>query len=356
MKTKLVSLGLFVVLSLGLFAWLAFQLGALKGANWERYRVELHDASGLVPGNAIKSAGVEIGRVHSVTLIRDEHGAPRAELELEFRPGTTIMSDALVSVQPRSLLGEKFLDLRQGKDPAATALDPGAQLPTGERSVDFADLFNLARPVIYSEEELYPHLVELTKRLNQLLGTLDTDDSEKLRDELSSIGDKIGSVLDNTSRLTTLGREVVEENRDDLRSIVTNGEALLGNPKMRSVVERSDRILAILENRVPKISDRMERVLDKGERLLDAIDAKKLDKIVDDAAIVAANTAKITAELKPVAKASQSLVDNLAVLAKRGASLTEKTLRTFLQAEGVRIFLSKPSREIRGKIDGAATK
>jgi ABC-type transporter Mla subunit MlaD len=356
MKTKLVSLGLFVVLSLGLFAWLAFQLGALRGANWERYRVELHDASGLVPGNAIKSAGVEIGRVHSVKLIRDEKGAPMAELELEFRPGTTILSDALVSVQPRSLLGEKFLDLRQGGDPAASTLEPGAQLPTGERSVDFADLFNLARPVIYSEEELYPHLVELTKRLNHVLGALDTEDKEKLRDELSSIGDKVESVLDNTARLTSLGRDVVEENREDLRSIVASGEALLSNPKMRSVVDRSDRILAVLEDRVPKISDRMERVLDKGERLLDAVDAKKIDKIVDDTAIITANTAKITADFKPVAKASQSLVDNMAILAKRGASLTEKTLRTFLQAEGVRIYFSKPSREIRGKIDAAATK
>ena len=95
---------------------------------------------------------------------------------------------------------------------------------------------------------------------------------------------------------------VVVSNHEDLRSIVASGEALLSNPKMRSVVDRSDRILAVLEDRVPKISDRMERVLDKGERLLDAVDAKKIDKIVDDTAIITANTAKIISELRSVRK------------------------------------------------------
>jgi len=356
MDKKLFSLGLFDVVSLGLLVWVAVELGAVRGSDWEHYQVQVDDASGLVPGNAIKSAGVEIGRVAEVSLARAEDGGPIAQLALEFRPGTTIFSDAIVSVQPKSLLGEKFLDLRQGTDPEATPLEPGAQLKLGESSVDVADLFNLARPVIHSEEDLYPHVVELTKRLNHVLGALDTEDKEKLRDELSSIGDKVDAVLGNTERLTSLGRSVVEENREDLRSIVASSESILKNPKLSRIVDRGDRILAIVEDRVPKISDRMERVLDKGERVLDALDTAKIDRILDDTAVITANTVQITDEFKPIAKVTRALVKDLAVLAKRGAALSEKTVRTFLQAEGVRIFFSKPSRELRGKIDRAATK
>jgi len=356
MDKKLFSLGAFVVVSLGLLMWVAVELGAVRGSDWAHYQVQVNDASGLVSGNAVKSAGVEIGRVSGVELVRDAEGGPMAELALEFRPGTMILSDATVSVQPKSLLGEKFLDLRQGFDAGATPLEPGAQLPVGEDSVDVADLFNLARPVIYSEEALYPHVVELTKRLNHVLGALETDDKEKLAAELSSIGDKVGAVLGNTEKLTSLGREVVEENREDLRSIVASSEALLSNPKLGRILDRSDRILAVVEDRVPKISDRMERVLDKSERILDAIDPNKVKKVVDDSAVVSGNLIKVTEDLKPIADVSRGLVKNLAIMAKRGASLTEKTVRTFLQAEGVRIFFSKPSRELRGKIDSASTK
>ena len=107
---------------------------------------------------------------------------------------------------------------------------------------------------------------------------------------------------------------------------------------------------------MPKISDRMERVLDKSERILDAVDPAKVKKVVDDSAVISGNFKEVSADLKPIAEVSRGLVKNLAIMAKRGAALTEKTVRTFLQAEGVRIFFSKPSRELRGKINAASTK
>ncbi|MGB1275126.1 MAG: MlaD family protein, partial [Nannocystaceae bacterium] len=244
MDRKLFSLGLFVVVSLGLLVWLASQLGVIGTRAVDQYTVRLDNAAGLVTGNAIKSSGVEIGRVGSVTLVRDANTKrTMAEVNLNVNSGTPILSDAEVSVAPKSLLGEKFLDLEQGTHPGAKELTPGSQLPDGIKSVDVADIFDLARPLVESEEDLYPVVVELAKRLNHLVGALDPEDKAELKKSFSNLNTKVNSILDNTDTLTQNAVGMINENREELNAILDRTRELVERPELDSILKRGNHVL-----------------------------------------------------------------------------------------------------------------
>ncbi|MCA9689744.1 MAG: MCE family protein [Myxococcales bacterium] len=347
MDKKLFSLGLFVVVSIGLLVAVAFEIGAFTGDAVDRYTVDINNAAGIVRGNAVKSAGVEIGRVADVGLTED---GTRARLQLEIRQNTPIYSDATIAIQPVSLLGEKFVNIKQHVDKQAVVLEPGSALPEGEKSVDVSNLFDLARGVVYSEEALYPEVVELTKRLNRLAGTLETDDEEELRKNVKDLGKKINTILDNLEQLTATGTVILDENRKDLHAILETGRGLLEDPRIDRIIGRTENLTHTLNSRTPALLDRVESVLNKTDRLLDSVDARQIDRIVDDVEVVAENARKMTEDLKPVTARLDPLTRDLKVITGRASQITGRVIREFTQKEGMRIFVGSPKGDLKDKL------
>ncbi len=351
MDRKLFSLGLFVVVSLGLLVWLASQLGVIGARAVDRYTVRLDNAAGLVAGNAIKSSGVEIGRVADVTITRDDKTKKSMALVfLEIRRDTQILDDAVVSVAPKSLLGEKFLDLRQATHPQAKVLQPGSQLPDGEKSVDVSDIFDLARPVIESDEDLYPLVVELAKHLNHLLAALDPEDKEALREEFSSLGTKLNAILDNTNTLTENASALLKENSEELSDIIHRTQELVNRPELDSIIRRGNAVLFTVDTKLPPILDKVDGILVKTDALVERIDGKKIERIVTNTDALLVDAKDLTADFKRIGKHLEPLLINLKHLAKRAADLKESYVRQFMQVEGVRITV-RPDKDVKAKID-----
>jgi phospholipid/cholesterol/gamma-HCH transport system substrate-binding protein len=213
------------VVALALFSYHGLVPGSVYTLN-----VPLSDASGLYPGSDVLIAGSRAGTVDRLTLKGDS-----VWVELAIDPAhAPVRSDASVILRPKSLLGEKYLDLLPGR--SGFELDSGASIPAGKVSLstDLQDVVNtFDQP---TREKLQTVLVEVgggvagqgsptnetirvgTSDLNQLT---DIANTLKARDaELEKILQALDDVL---SALTQSDRQ------KQLGELIANTQALITN-------------------------------------------------------------------------------------------------------------------------------
>lgn len=67
--------GIFVLLALGVFAYMGFQIGAFRfdRGSYSKYTLLFKDISGLARKADVKIAGVKVGWVEEITLLPDDH-------------------------------------------------------------------------------------------------------------------------------------------------------------------------------------------------------------------------------------------------------------------------------------------
>jgi phospholipid/cholesterol/gamma-HCH transport system substrate-binding protein len=153
------GVGILMLAAFGVLAFLSLKVGALGNFGDElRASVELADAAGLTEGAEVKVAGVAVG---SVISLRVEHD--KAVAELKVRRDVNLRQDVRVQVRARSVLGEKFVELRpQSAD--APLLEDGARLTDVVPATEIDQLVNAMGPLVQS---LDPEAVDaLLRSLN----------------------------------------------------------------------------------------------------------------------------------------------------------------------------------------------
>ena len=103
--------GIFVLVGLVCLGYLSIKLGKLEliGGNVYEVVAQFNTASGLKSGSAVEIAGVEVGRVRSITLNED-----RAAVTLAVDNSVKLYTDTIASIKTRGIIGEKFLALSPG--------------------------------------------------------------------------------------------------------------------------------------------------------------------------------------------------------------------------------------------------
>ncbi len=137
-KAKLeLAVGAFVLLGLICLGYLSLKLGKLEVLGGQAYELqaEFDSASGLKPGAAIEIAGVEIGRVKTISLRGD-----RASVSLAIWNGERLYSDAIASIKTRGIIGEKFVALSPGA--AGEVLKPGGTIRDTESGLDLEQVIS----------------------------------------------------------------------------------------------------------------------------------------------------------------------------------------------------------------------
>lgn len=111
-----VWVGLFVLLGLAAILFLALQAANLLSLNFQKtYMVEARfdNVGGLKPKAAVRSAGVLVGRVESITF-DDKSFQARVGIALESR--FVFPKDSSLKILTSGLLGEQYLGLEPGAD------------------------------------------------------------------------------------------------------------------------------------------------------------------------------------------------------------------------------------------------
>lgn len=143
---KDVWVGLFVLLGTAALLFLALQSANLLSLNFERGYVvsaKFDNIGGLKPKAAVKSAGVVVGRVDSISF---DDKSFQAKVVLSMDKRFAFPKDSSLKILTSGLLGEQYIGIEAGADSANLAA--GDSIGTTQSAVV---LENLISQFLYSK-------------------------------------------------------------------------------------------------------------------------------------------------------------------------------------------------------------
>ncbi len=131
------AVGLFTIVGLLCFSYLAFRLGDITLLQDNSYRLEARfvSTSGLKKGAYVEVAGVKVGRVENIELDTDGF---ESIVTFSLRHDVRIPEDATASVRTAGLIGDKFLKLTPGG--SEQYLSPGMEILETESAINLEEL------------------------------------------------------------------------------------------------------------------------------------------------------------------------------------------------------------------------
>lgn len=141
-----VWVGIFVMLGAVAILFLALKAGNLMTWSFDSgYKVSalFDNIGGLKPKAAVKSAGVVVGRVSSITFDNETF---QAKVEIEMNKGVAFPKDTSAKILTAGLLGEQYIGLEPGY--GETNLEAGDALKSTQSAIV---LENLISQFLYSK-------------------------------------------------------------------------------------------------------------------------------------------------------------------------------------------------------------
>ncbi|BCO08642.1 outer membrane lipid asymmetry maintenance protein MlaD [Desulfolithobacter dissulfuricans] len=134
-----IMVGIFLVLGLMAFGWLAIQLGELPwltGSTTYVVYADFDNVSGVKPGADVQIAGVTVGTVRELELTDDALARAAMQIDKTIK----IPVDSMASVKSQGIIGDKIIQITLGGD--EENLKPGEVISDTESSVDLESLIS----------------------------------------------------------------------------------------------------------------------------------------------------------------------------------------------------------------------
>lgn len=134
-----VVVGLFLIVGVLCFTWIAVMLGDVDMLEDEQYTVKARflSASGLREGAPVEIAGVIVGKVGPITFDRENY---EALVELNIPGDVRLQEDSIASIRSTGIIGSKFVKITPGG--ADDYLSNGDELEETESSVSLEELIS----------------------------------------------------------------------------------------------------------------------------------------------------------------------------------------------------------------------
>jgi phospholipid/cholesterol/gamma-HCH transport system substrate-binding protein len=288
--TTAAKVGVFALATL-VAAYLIFRFVNKQASGGEGYTVYvlMNDATGIAKHSAVRVAGIPVGTIEGVRL---EGG--KARIDLRIRPDVALFDDAAAAKVSSSLLGEFFISVTPGTQ-GKRQLEDGDRVKhvieaatTDQILKDVADIAKDVKRVSHAladsigTDEGKDNLKNTLQNLAQV--------TEALNQTVRENRDSIRQILNNVEAITAEGRpeiaqilENVRETTTEVRELVSQSQA--GEPgragEVRQIVEKVNRASSSLESalsNIDKVSERLERGegtlgrLTKDEKLIDEVE------------------------------------------------------------------------------------
>ncbi len=131
------AVGLFVIAGILCLGYLSIKLGRMEilgGKGYEVYAI-FSNTGGIKTGSAVVLAGVEVGRVKSISLENYQ-----AKITLTLQPEVKIQEDAVATIKTKGLVGEKYIEIIPGG--SNEYVPPGGRIRETQPPVDLEDLIS----------------------------------------------------------------------------------------------------------------------------------------------------------------------------------------------------------------------
>ena len=302
-----VALGALVVAALAGFLWLTFAVGGAAPANANRYVLLLDSALGLTEDNAVAVAGVKVGIVDEIRV-----DGRRARITVAIAPDVAVHADARAALRQRTLLGEKYVDLDPGAEPAPL-LAPGAVLQDNIPTVEIDQVIRDVAVLVDRLNRITPPLESALAHVDHML---EGEGGQRLEDQVVATLSDVRVLIKETSQL-------VHGSGDDVAAVI-----------------------AMAREHGPGLAKRLESASGRLDDILAGIDPKMIEDAASRVAPAAENIDHITVDMRTAMADLRSAAKKLdGVLARFDHTLgkfdavDEKTVREFFQVQGVRVNL-----------------
>ncbi len=131
------SVGLFVIAGIICLAYLSIKLGEMEILGNKGYEVYalFSNSGGLKTGSPVMIAGVEVGKVKSITL--EDY---QARVVLNLSQNVKIQEDAIASIKTKGLIGEKYIEITPGG--SEKVIPPEGRIRDTQPAVDLEELIS----------------------------------------------------------------------------------------------------------------------------------------------------------------------------------------------------------------------
>jgi len=235
MKNRGLITGILVAIGIAVVAVFAVRMTAAKPMH--AMTINFPTAAGLVPGSDVFEAGAKVGTINSIEPDTTNHAIVEIGIEDDHWP---LHQGLTAGIRPKSLLGEKYVDLHDGAGSAA-AYDPSQTLNAPADST----------PV----------------ELDQFINSLDPSTRTSAKVLLNDLG----------AGLAGRGNDLnaaIQSGKDDLANLAVTGTTLNNrDPDL-------DRILVGLDGVLQKLTQddqltQMSQLISNGQQTLNAIEAER---------------------------------------------------------------------------------
>lgn len=259
-----VVIGIVSILVITIGMTLSFSIDKLPFVK-QAYTIEAEftNAAGLQVENQVRVAGIKVGTVEDVELVKD-----RVRVTMEIQNGTEIPDDAFAEIKLATILGTKFIDIEgRGTGPF---LDEGALIPLERTAVPYE---------IYQASNQGTGVLEgldgdaLNEMLRELATLVETTE-EELGGALSGLNDLGASLNAKEDELKSL----LAESNDLTKFLAQEGDELVrlidsSNIVLETVVDQQEEIDSLLAS-AQFMSDELTSLLRTNRGNLDRVLAR----------------------------------------------------------------------------------
>ena len=271
--SKILRMGVISLALLLLVMAASFNLQKLPGFRGTIYHAELSDASGLRVGSEVQVAGVRVGRVSKLRI-----GPQRVIADFDVK-NATLGTSTRASVEVKSLLGEKFLNITSK---GGGSLSGGATIPLERTDVNFDIVGTLGELTTQTEDT---NKANLTKALDSLAEVVDASAPEvrssfsglsRLSTTIASRDQEIEGLLKRSRNVTQL----LDERKGDLVVLMKKADLIFQELQDRKqtiheLLVNANQLAVQLEGVVKDNRQQLRPTLDKLQNVLTFLHARE---------------------------------------------------------------------------------
>jgi phospholipid/cholesterol/gamma-HCH transport system substrate-binding protein len=310
------KVGVLVVVFVGLLVGAYSLLGrSLFAPEPNLYYATFRDAGGISPGAKVLMAGVQIGKVQSVSL----RGPSEAVLTLGIDKNVRIPQGSSASM-PTALigLGDSPVQIVPPAEPTAIALAPGSTL-NGVREGPLAGILPKSDETM---SEINKTLVSLRKLLE------DAD----LKNSITGVAKAGEDTIKKFGALADQAQAMIAQNRGALTAILNHATLAVRDIRQSTLLVRKmiddprykDNALAIMES--------LKATADKANELAGSLDTlvndpklrNSLTNIVQNAETISDSGTKIAGDAEQIAKNTSEITKNGVTISEEVVTLSRK--------------------------------